>query len=59
MQQQQQQFKRDNVWIKGVAPNTTYHVGSVGINVEIPDEALCVHGNIRYLSMCPIEAELK
>lgn len=36
-----------SMWIKGSLPNSTFHVGSVGINVEVPDEALCVHGNIR------------
>jgi len=36
-----------SMWIKGSMPNSTFHVGSVGINVEVPDEALCVHGNIR------------
>ena len=34
-------------WVKGQTINSIYHSGAVGINIDTPDEALCVRGNIR------------
>eukprot|EP00048_Salpingoeca_helianthica_P020850 m.247729 g.247729 ORF g.247729 m.247729 type:complete len:628 (-) comp53036_c0_seq1:387-2270(-) len=34
-------------WVKGQTVNSIVHNGPVGINVECPEDALCVRGNIR------------
>lgn len=34
-------------WVKGASAGSISHHGSVGINTDSPDEALCVQGNIR------------
>lgn len=34
-------------WQKGLAAESIFHVGPVGINTDKPDEALTVHGNVR------------
>ena len=34
-------------WVRGDSINSIFHNGPVGINVECPDDALCVRGNIR------------
>eukprot|EP00050_Salpingoeca_kvevrii_P020450 m.98791 g.98791 ORF g.98791 m.98791 type:complete len:577 (-) comp8870_c0_seq1:310-2040(-) len=35
------------MWSRGAIENSVYHLGTVGINVEAPEEALCIAGNIR------------
>lgn len=34
-------------WVRGESLNSIFHNGPVGINVECPEDALCVRGNIR------------
>lgn len=34
-------------WVKGQSLNSVIHNGPVGINVDCPEDALCVRGNIR------------
>lgn len=34
-------------WLKGKSPDSTFHNGSVGIRHNMPDEALCVNGNVK------------
>eukprot|EP00050_Salpingoeca_kvevrii_P012918 m.25675 g.25675 ORF g.25675 m.25675 type:complete len:609 (+) comp4464_c0_seq2:3-1829(+) len=42
------QFANESAtWYKGHTENSITFEGSVGINTETPDEALCIHGNIR------------
>eukprot|EP00041_Stephanoeca_diplocostata_P024651 m.631042 g.631042 ORF g.631042 m.631042 type:complete len:523 (-) comp22570_c0_seq1:395-1963(-) len=33
-------------WSQGMAPNSVFHMGMVGINNDCPDEALCLNGNL-------------
>ncbi|KAJ8666819.1 hypothetical protein QAD02_008481 [Eretmocerus hayati] len=37
----------ESTWQRGIAPDIVYHTGRVGINIDRPDEALVVHGNIK------------
>lgn len=48
-------------WQRGQGSNTAYHVGSIGINTEAPDEALSVIGNIKLSGaiMQPCDSRLK
>jgi hypothetical protein len=39
---------RGQHWVRGESLNSIFHHGPVGINVESPEDALCVRGNIRY-----------
>lgn len=43
------QFEYDGeaLWIPGADAESVCHMGRVGINVESPDEALVVHGNVK------------
>eukprot|EP00730_Choanoeca_flexa_P019765 TRINITY_DN9667_c0_g1_i1.p1 TRINITY_DN9667_c0_g1~~TRINITY_DN9667_c0_g1_i1.p1 ORF type:complete len:326 (+),score=55.40 TRINITY_DN9667_c0_g1_i1:899-1876(+) len=34
-------------WQRGQSPHSIIHSGHVGINVDCPDEALCIQGNLR------------
>ena len=36
-------------WVRGESLNSIFHNGPVGINVDCPEDALCVRGNIRYV----------
>ena len=37
----------ESLWIKGRNQSAVHH-GNVGINTDVPTEALSVHGNIRF-----------
>ncbi|XP_077517879.1 uncharacterized protein LOC144128387 isoform X3 [Amblyomma americanum] len=43
------QFENDMElsWQRGLAPDSIFHTGRVGINTDKPDEHLVVHGNVR------------
>ncbi|KAM4723130.1 myelin regulatory factor [Rhinophrynus dorsalis] len=45
------QFESDSevLWQRGQLPDTVFHHGRIGINMERPDEALVVHGNVKIM----------
>lgn len=45
------QFESDNevLWQRGQVPDSVYHHGRVGINMDRPDEALVIHGNLKVM----------